>query len=562
MGEIYYWEKFAFNPKKEKRDKKDTFEFYEITEDPNIRELIRNLESKFIGKRYNFLELEPKNESIKEWVLDLFRTYPQVDNKIVEYILNTFRADFPPRSKEKYKFVVGILLLEDYFILLHCKKDPSLAQLEDKVYLVKLILHQNNVIRADIIRKDNGNFIFSAFERSRKFSKAHADFWQIEPEGIGWESLGDITLIISLDSFHYPISLPLNTNEIDEMFKNGDISPSGKINIGREKGKINKVELFGKSFEFSEFYTFYFMEKEKLSQHKKQFVDLLKLPHSSNFRPLYDFETDKFKYEEDRNHIYEITVNGRKPIYDKTHPRFIVIFSTRKYPRIKPRKELLFDMYKSIFENLPLEILHIGDEPSNEPVRIGNLKIYNKLNEDILEFIESFINKIQDCSGRKEQLLMQSYLLKLLAEMYNKTYIKDLFNFVDKEIIQEELNFEFKNPGILSKESFLEFKSAADYQKCKKPTKFVEDELIPTIEGYLSSSEYLERFIILYGVEDSTNVNPIINLKNDQITKIENLTNEKMKSNNQKITIKAEPIPSKGGIVLAIFLIKPFGDKT
>ncbi len=79
----------------------------------------------------------------KKWIDIIRESYPERKDEVIEDLLNTFRGSLYPRSKEKYRLIVGILLLNDVMLFAHCKKDPSLAEWEDKIYSVKLILHPN-----------------------------------------------------------------------------------------------------------------------------------------------------------------------------------------------------------------------------------------------------------------------------------------------------------------------------------------------------------------------------------------------------------------------------------
>ena len=64
-AKLYFWEKWALKPEDEREDK---ISFYEVYDDPTIREVIRNLESKIIGKKLLFSEVSPKNSSVKKWI--------------------------------------------------------------------------------------------------------------------------------------------------------------------------------------------------------------------------------------------------------------------------------------------------------------------------------------------------------------------------------------------------------------------------------------------------------------------------------------------------------------
>ena len=218
---IYFWEKSVLKPEDENDD---IVNFYEIQEDPSIREVIRDLESKIIGKKILFADVSPKISSTKKWINDIRNSYPEQKNDVVENLLDTFRSSLYPRSKERYRLIVGLLLLKDVMLLVHCKKDPSLAEMKDNIYSVNLILHPKNVLRAAIIKNEEGETTFSAFEFSRKWSKGHAEFWGIDPEDVSWESLGNIVLNIELESFSLPVQLAIETENLDEMIKNDYIS--------------------------------------------------------------------------------------------------------------------------------------------------------------------------------------------------------------------------------------------------------------------------------------------------------------------------------------------------
>ena len=544
---LYFWEKWALKPEDEKDDK---ISFHKVDDDPTIREVIRNLESKIIGKKLLFSEVSPKNPSVKKWINIIREKYPVRDDNVVEDLLNTFRESLYPRSKERNRLIVGIILLNDVILLVHCKKDPSLAEWQDKIYSVKLILHPKNVLRVAIIRNEDGKTTFSAFEYSRRWSKGHAEFWGIEPEDVSWESLGNISLTVELAGFPYPLNLPVETEQLDEMIANRDISPTGKIRIGREEGKITKVEVLRKSMDFTGFYDFYVTEKEKLEEHRKKFRELI--PQKLTIDEFDLSLESKYKYEEDIEKIFEITPEGNKPVHNKKHPRYTLCFFTKCYPRIRPSQKLLMRLYQSIFENKNLEIWHAGVETSTEPLTIGCLKIYNKIeiSSKLVEFTNNLLNIIQDAASKKKRLLLQKQFCYLWKKHIKNKYFNVLFDFISENIIIPELEFEFGNEGILAKEEHLEFKSADEVDA--KPTRFAKNTLVPTIRKYIDGRE-LKRFCILYGVEDNGEIKPLYNLKNDQIAIIEEVVNKELSE--EKIQINLHPIPFRQGTILSVFIV-------
>lgn len=380
----HFCEKNAKQPDDIKEDK---FRCYKIEEDPNIREVVRNLEAKHIGKRIPLSETKPNNSSVTKWIRNILNNFPNLEEGDADDLLNSFRAELSTRSLEKEKGV-GILLLKDLLFLAHFSVEPSLAKHDDQAYAVKLLLNPKNIYRAIIVRLDSGAFTVSAYEYNRKLTKGLAEFLGIEPEGISWDSTGTIVLEIQLERFSLPVNLPIETDDIKGLFDDKTISPTGVIKIGEETGKITKAQILGKTLEFSKFYDFYVTHTEKLEEYKSKFDEIFKA------QPTLDSEYPigaEFQFEEDFDKVYEINTSGNKEIIKKNHPRFKIIFSTNKKPGIRLKNSLIWRIYQAIFENNKLEIWHAGEPSSDEPTTFGNLYVYNNIviSEDILKFLNS-----------------------------------------------------------------------------------------------------------------------------------------------------------------------------
>ncbi|MBC7334424.1 MAG: hypothetical protein H5T85_08255, partial [Actinobacteria bacterium] len=396
MKKIYFWYKSASKPEGEDEDK---FFFYEVEEEHSIRELVRVLDGKIIGNRLNFSEIHPDNPSIKRWIETIISNYPQYKNyeRDVEDLINTYRSALQTKSKEKEKFVVGILQLRDVLLLVHCRKDPSLAEVRDKLYSVRTVLHPKNILRADIIKNEDGVLTFGAFEYSRKFSKGHAEFWGLDPEDVGWELLGDIILTVELEGFSFPLQILVDTEQLQEMFNENRISPMGKIKIGREEGKITKVNVYHKTMDFQSFYDFYITETEKLEKYKKIFNEIVRAQKTILDYPETLGLDDKYRYEEDKMYLYEITTEGKRRVTKKEHPRYFITFFTKSRPGIFPSRPFVLELYNAIFENTSMALWHAGEDSSLEPLVIGGLEVYNKIElpEKVRLFSEALLNKIQ-----------------------------------------------------------------------------------------------------------------------------------------------------------------------
>lgn len=546
MNKIYFWEKPANKPEKESED---ILLFNEVEEDKSIRELIRSLEDKIIGKKRNLQDLSPANPSIKKWLNIIFSSYPEKKESEVEDLINEFRAVLNSRSKEKEKFIIAVLQLNDVFVIVHCKKGPSLAEIKDKVVSVQAILHSKNIVRADIIKKEDGILKLLAYEQSRKFSKGHAKFWGIEIEDIGWESIGNICLNIELDAINIPVQINLDNDQLKNMIDERKISPSGKINIGKEEGTISKVFVYGKVFDYPKFYDFFVTETEKLDEYKKRFNQLI-----PNEEGLNKFIKDgKYRYVEDESSLFELNGNDEEVIITKKHPRYNIIFLTKYYPVIKPKNILLTKISDAIFNNTRYEIYHAGDDASKEGFRIGNLIVYNnlKLCDNFEELTSNFIYKIQDAQSAKLKLILKVSFCHLMKYCIKSKHFNYIFDYLLDSFVPE-IEHEFqRTDGLTANEDILEFKSASDYNS--KPTKFAKNILAPTIKKYLDVDK-LTRHCIIYGIEEGSIINPIYNFKSDMAVTIETTVNNELKQD--RINVNIHPIKYKGGNLLFVFLTR------
>ena len=178
--------------------------------------------------------------------------------------------------------------------MIHSRKDLSLAEVEDRLEIVRTVLNTKNIIRADIVKRDRGKLSLSAFASSRRWSKGHASLWGIDPEDIGWDRLGEITLSIQLESFSRPLQVPLETDELQDMLDKAQISATGDIWIGREPGKIIKVSIYRKDMDFSNFYGWFITQTEKLESFQAKFNAIIKPQKQLND----GWGETKYRYEE------------------------------------------------------------------------------------------------------------------------------------------------------------------------------------------------------------------------------------------------------------------------
>lgn len=549
ISKILFWEKWALQPDDPKDDLMHRFE---IENDPKIRQVIREFESKTVIKRLDFDDVHPSNSSVKTWINKIFNSDSEVDEEVIQYLIDTFRFALYPRSKKKFDYIVGILLLHDTLILLHSKKIDTLVESDDRVFPAEVILSAKNVLRAAIIKDEDGKKTFSAFEYNRRLSKGHADFWQIAPDDVNWEALGNFSLSIDIDGFDLPISLSVNSDNLEDMVSNHNLTPTGKIHLGRIDGKVTKAKVLRNEMDFNDFYEFYVLHKENLNEHQNLFskiiptIDIQSHLHSG-------FDPQHYEYFEDFTSLMKYTANGEEQLIHKEHPRFSICYFTNIYPRIKPKSKMIDNIYQAIFNNHQLEVWHAGEHISNESYEFGSLKVYNELGiiPNALEFGNNMLNIVQDLHSRKERLILQYLLCEYWKNSSHCKHFPVIFDHITQSIIKKDIEFEFNVDAISATEQYLEYKSPADVS-LKKKDHFVEDTLVPTVRSYLNNGT-LSRYGIIYGVEDNGVINPIYHLQSDMVTTIQEKANEILR--NEGVKIRAIPIPFNKEMILLILLV-------
>jgi len=552
MSEIYYWEKQAAKIEEEEEDV--LIEDVNLSDRFDLREVIRNLENRIIEERIPFGDLNPNNSLVKRLPKKMFDEYPKKRSDFAEILLDTFRGSLRTSSRRK-NFIVILLQLNDVMVIAHCKKDKSLAQIGDLRTVVKNLLNPTIVRRAGIINKiGDGNLSFAAFAYNRQIAHGFADFWGIEPDLIGWDSLGSIELVIQFDNFELPFMLPVEMEKFNELVENDKITPSGKVNIGNIKGRVRQTKAFQKEYSFRDFFNNIVNSREQLDEYRKKFFEIIPKENIRNSQKnLDDFFNKKYDYVEDESGVYKINVRGRDLEIKKEHPRFDVCFFTKVFPRIKPDDKFLWKIYNSIFESTPLKIWHAGEDSNEEPIILGSLSIFNliEIQDEHNELMNNLLSQIRDAKGNKISNILKLVFLKLSYKVFQSNHLKFIFEFLEKEIIMKEITSDFKNLGVLDDESdLIDFKLANVLNS--KPTKAASN-ICDLIKKYHKNQRKIAS--IIYGISDNKRIQPIYWLKSDIITTIEELVKKELEENNLLYDVNCFGIPHNDGRILCILII-------
>jgi len=542
-----YWQKWAYHTK----DERDDLKTLKLEDTHPIRDVIFNFEKKRIKIEKNFKDLNPPNSRITKWIEKSLFSYPDVDPEIIENIIDTFRSNLKSRSKEHHKNIVIVIILENLFLIAHCKSNIGIVEANEKVFFANELLNSNNVHRAGIIKNNNGFLSFSAYEKTKKWSKGHAEFWGIEPDEISWDQLGSMYLHVSLEHFSLKIQIPIDLDQFRELMRNKKIEPSGSIFLGDGKGTITDVQIFHKLLPFKKFYSDCALYEEKLNYYVREFSHLLHIGEDQKITE-YVNNYDKFLYSENINSI--IDTREEKEIIVKKHPFFTICFSTTHSPGVRPTQDFIDIIYEGFFANKRLDLYHPGEEFQPSPTSIGAINLYNKieLSRNDLILSDKFISLIQDARSKKICHILEYVFCEFWKSKCSKSiHLLSIFNFIIQNRIINSIEFEFTKDGILETENIVDYKSKDDYNP--KLKQFVENTLVPTIKKYHEDGE-LSRVAIIYGIEDNGEIIPCSRLKSDMVTDIEVKTNQII--SNMGIRIVANSIPFKNDNLLLILLIQ------
>ncbi len=513
----------------------DTPQSYNIKYDNELKDFLRNLDSHIMGESIPFANITPNNTSIPIWINNIKTDYPQVDLRDIDDLLNTFRESLNSSSKQS-KYNVCLLILKNTIILYHNNDLKNLTNFQ-------------TIFRAGIIKKVNNRVIFSAYEKNRKWSKGHANFWGIQLENVEWSNLSDIILTIKLEDFKYPLQLPVENTQIKDMILEENIKSNGTIQLGQETGEIQKINLYGKELTFQEFYEYYINETQELNKHTEFYNTLI--PSTPTLDNYTHKETGK-KYIEDKNYIYTNKTTIENRIHTKKHNQYTLTFISDKYPGIKPSKDFLILISQAIFGETKLNLCHVGEKKSSQPVEIGNLKLYNQLNLDI-DFISAnnyLLNLIKECKDETLKLLLKKYYCTYWINNLENNNIKLIFQNIINEILNEQIQKGFTNKK-LDKEQFAIFESVDAVNS--KPKKFAN-----TIKKHVKNcikKDKLLKYIILYGIEKKGQIKPINNYNSEHLPLLEQITNELLEKENLDVTVRIEEINVDESLIINIFIL-------
>jgi hypothetical protein len=387
--------------------------------------------------------------------------------------------------------------------------------------------------------------MFSAYEKSRKWSKGHAQFWGIQLENLEWNNLSDIILTIKLEDFKYPLQLPVENTQIKDMILEENIKQNGTIQLGKETGEIQKINLYGKDLTFPEFYDYYINETQELNKHTEFYNTLIpKTPTLDT----YTHKKSENKYTEDKNYLYK----NNKKIHTKKHNQYTLTFMTNKYPQIKPTKQFTQTLHNAIFQDEKINLTHVGEQKTSQPIKIGNLNLYNQINIDYdFQYANQYLlNQIQNTTNPILKTLLKKYYCTYWIENIENNNLKLIFTNIIQQIIEPEIQKQFQTQKI-EKDKSIKFEPADAVNS--KPQNYAH--IIKKHVKKCIKKDKLLKYIILYGIDKKGHIKTINNYNTKNLPLVENLTNQLLKKEEIGAKIKINTITLNEGIIINIFII-------
>jgi hypothetical protein len=539
---IYFFQKGANRPEHEGED---CLIRDEIAADPKIHTLIEHFESRALGEPRPFDEVRPRIAGVKKWILEILSDHGYYRESRIEDLIDAFRSHLSTPSRAKDRNIVGVLLLHGALLLVHCKKAPSLVETPEGIITAQQILSSENVLRAAIIKDLDEKLYFSAYEKSARWSMGHARFWGIDPHQVAWDQIGEISLTVEIEGFAVPVQVPLEPSELDELLRTGQIAAGGEIVMGQTQGTITKGRIFRTEMDFHEFYDDYIARKEDLQEHRRTFGELIQTHYAPKLSERFDLIPRTYKYEDDREALFENTPEGRRAIIHKNHPGCRICYVTDRIPRIRPSPAMTDEIYQSIFESKPLALWHAGEETSAEPIAIGSLSVHNRLTmpEGAEACGAALLGLSRGCKDRNARFILQILLCEYWRYHLGCGHFGSLFGHMIDQIKRRGIE------GRFEEEDELEFRPKEFV--IQKPSTYAIEEIVPAITRQMRQGA-LHKHGIIYGVENDGSIAPMRTVNGDQIALIEEIVNDRI--HRERLHAAVHRVAVQNGALVAVLV--------
>ena len=403
-------------------------------------ELLLNLFESFkTSKPLKFKKLNI-NDNTRLFIEKLLETD---DDEFIEILLNDFSKEMNTKMREKDNYVI-LIRNSDALILAHSKMGEQSINTNFDVF--ERLLDKDNVMRIVFFEKEDGIIKVRHYEKNK--SKFFIEWLGLPQENLFYSFGGENKFYSEIQGF--PIVLEISDEDIDSIKHNDYIDiDDGKIKFknGIESLPINHImRQRMKYVDYNHFKRDFISRKYDLLYYKKEYIKLNESLDPS-LSKIYDCETE---------------VKGGKFYLEKINQNMIMLFCNKL---IDLDENFLNKIISLFLNDEPSKITHVGDEFSENPLEIGNIKIYNKfkltftknlvdyLNEEQLSdtFKKDFIYAIFCClkfENPKMDIIsfIDKFLSKFIAE---SKFVSDNLRLINDILIEH--SFKFEKTGVLKK---------------------------------------------------------------------------------------------------------------
>ncbi len=433
--------------------------------------------------KFRRLNLDDNTQIFIETLLD------NDDDNYINMLLNDFSKEMKTKMREKDNYVI-LMRNSEKLILAHSKMGEQSITTNFDVF--ERLLDKDNVMRIVFFEKDDEIIKVRHYEKNK--SKFFIKWLGLPQKNLFYSFGGENKFYSEIQGF--PIVLEINDEDIDSINNNEYVDIDGE-NI-KFKNKISTLPIKHIMRQRTKYNNYNDFDRERISRkydlayYKNAYVKLNE-SLDPTFSKILDCETE---------------VIGGKETIEKSNKNLIMLFCNKQ---IDLDKNFL-NKLKSIFLNdEPSKITHVGDEFSETPLEIGNIKIYNKFNlkltKELLKYLKE--RELPD-TFKKELIYVILSCLKFDNPKINITYFIDEFlsEFV------KELKFDAE----LMEDSILELKSKEYFTGTDKD---IVEKLTKDIPKKLKDNDYK---LYLIGYDEKSKLYDSIPSNKLSDTRIDNIT--------------------------------------
>lgn len=438
------------------------------------------------------------------------------DDEFIEILLNDFSKEMNTKMREKDNYVI-LIRNNNILILAHSKMGEQSINTNFDVF--ERLLDKDNVMRIVFFEKEDMAIKVRHYERNK--SKFFIEWLGLPQKNLFYSFGGENKFYSEIQGF--PIVLEISDEDIDSIKSNEYMDIDGnnikfkekistlKINhIMRQRTKYNDYNHFERDF---------ISRKYNLLYYKEEYVKLNE-SLDPTLTKIFDCETD---------------VKGMQYPIEKVNQNMMMLFCNKL---IDLDENFLNKIVSLFLNNEPSKITHVGDEFSEIPLEIGNIKIYNKFNLNISKHLINYLNESELPETFKNELIYVIFsCLRFDNPKMNITY------FIDKFLSRfvSELKFD----AILKEDAILELKSK-DYFMGKD--KVIVEKLVNDIPKKLKENNYK---LYLIGYNEEYKIYDFIPTYNLDDSRLFNITkNIEEKLSNIDLNLMQIPVDKNNCIIM------------